>query len=297
MTERRRVSLYLIVVFVISYLLQGVIWLRGGVHTATFEQLAPIVMFVPGVTALAFLSRTKGAWRSIKWGPGKPWYLVIAAVIPALMALLLVGLLSYLGLADSPHLQRAPRGVNVLRGLFILGKGTQTIPFFLLNLVASAMVLGVLNGLVTVGEEIGWRGFLQPRLVSRFRFVQAIAILGLIWAHWHTPVILMGYNYPETPVLGAFLLWPATCICWSFLAAWLTLNGESLWPAVVVHGSCNAFLGGLVDGMTYHGPRLRADLIVIAAWLVLAAVAFALTRKPRPNGLAAMPIPAAADGP
>lgn len=279
--ESRQLRLYITVVFVVSYLLQALIWIRGGVETATFERLAPVVMFVPGVAALLFLSRTRGGWKSIKWGLGRPWYILYAAIIPALMALSLVVGLSYLGFAESPHLGFTGQGVDVARGLFVLGKGNQSLSFFLLNFVLSAVVLGTLNGLVTVGEEVGWRGFLQPRLISRFRFPLAIMVLGLLWAHWHTPVILMGYNYPETPVLGAVLLWPVTCICWSFLAAWLTLNGESVWPAVVAHGSCNAFLGGLVDGMTYRGPRLVPDLITIMVWLVVAAVAFSLTRKPR----------------
>jgi membrane protease YdiL (CAAX protease family) len=275
-----RLAIYLAIVFALSYALQGVVWLRGGVESPAFERLAPVVMFVPGVTALFLLAREKGGWRAIPWRLGRWWYLVVAALIPAAMALALVALLSRLGLAESPHVAWTGQGVQVLRGSFVLGKGDQALSFFLVNVLASALVLGAVNGLVTVGEEIGWRGYLQPRLLARLRFPLAIALVGLIWAHWHTPVILMGYNYPESPVLGALLLWPATCVCWSFVAAWLTLNSGSLWPAVVLHGSVNAFLGGLVDGMSYRGPRLPADGIVLLAWVAVAALAYALTRVP-----------------
>ncbi len=275
-----RLQTYLLIVFAVSYLLQAVVWLAGGIGTPTFERLAPVIMFVPGVTALVLLAGRKGGLRSVRWGLGRPRYVLYAAIVPALMALLLVIVLSYLGLAESPHIHAAGHGVDVERGMFVLGKGEQTIPFFLLNLLVSALLVGALNGLVTVGEEIGWRGYLQPRLLHRFRLALAIPLLGLIWAHWHTPVILMGFNYPETPVLGALVLWPATCICWSFVAAWVTINGESLWPAVVLHGSCNAFLGGMVDGMIYRGPRLPADLIGIALWMAVAAAAWALTKMP-----------------
>lgn len=102
------------------------------------------------------------------------------------------------GASDSPHLALGQRGVVVSRGLFVLGRGEQSVPFFLLNVTLTAVALGSLNGLVTVGEEVGWRGYLQPALLSQASFRRAIIIVGLVWAHWHTPVILMGYNYPET---------------------------------------------------------------------------------------------------
>ena len=102
------------------------------------------------------------------------------------------------GASDSPHLALGQRGVVVSRGLFVLGRGEQSVPFFLLNVTLTAVALGSLNGLVTVGEEVGWRGYLQLALLSQASFRRAIIIVGLVWAHWHTPVILMGYNYPET---------------------------------------------------------------------------------------------------
>jgi len=278
----RLLLLYLGVVFLISYGLQGIIWLEGGIESDTFKLLVPVVMFIPGIAAIFFLLREKHGLRSVRWGLRKPQYLAYAAFIPAVMALGLVLILTNLGWAKSPHLDFSSGSVDILGGLFVLGKGNQSILFFLVNFLVTAIVLGIVNGLVTVGEEVGWRGYLQPRLIQRFPFAVAIILVGLIWAHWHTPVILMGYNYPETPVLGAILLWPITCIAWSFVAAFLTINSDSIWPAVVFHGSVNAFLGGLVDGMTYTGPRLPADVLVIVVWLIVAALSYFLTKIPAP---------------
>ena len=42
----------------------------------------------------------------------------------------------------------------------------------------------------SLGEELGWRGFLFPRLQQRFGFHGACLISGLIWAVWHYPEIL-----------------------------------------------------------------------------------------------------------
>jgi membrane protease YdiL (CAAX protease family) len=43
-------------------------------------------------------------------------------------------------------------------------------------------LLVVLNGF---GEEVGWRGYLQPTLQRRLRPVPAMLIVAVIWAGWH----------------------------------------------------------------------------------------------------------------
>src|SRR5579872_405347 len=46
--------------------------------------------------------------------------------------------------------------------------------------------LGIIGSLANgLGEEIGWRGFLLPRLTSQFGFTFGCLISGLIWAVWH----------------------------------------------------------------------------------------------------------------
>src|SRR5205085_48045 len=47
----------------------------------------------------------------------------------------------------------------------------------------------------TLGEEYGWRGYLLPRLLPLGE-VRASALVGLLWAVWHLPLLLAGLNYP-----------------------------------------------------------------------------------------------------
>ncbi len=62
--------------------------------------------------------------------------------------------------------------------------------------------VGVISSLGrTLGEEIGWRGFLLPRLVHQFGFGFGCLLSGCIWAVWHYPLLLgADYNAGTKPV-------------------------------------------------------------------------------------------------
>jgi membrane protease YdiL (CAAX protease family) len=148
-------------------------------------------------------------------------------------------------------------------------------------IVASQVVLGILiapvvNGLFTFGEEFGWRGYLQPKLMPvgvRKTFV----LMGLIWGVWHWPIIAMGHNYgldyPGVPWLGLLgMVWFAF-VTGTFLG-WISWRGGSVWPAVIGHGALNgiANLGVLfVQGQPNPllGP-LPVGVIASIPWTIVA---------------------------
>jgi membrane protease YdiL (CAAX protease family) len=43
---------------------------------------------------------------------------------------------------------------------------------------------------LVIGEEIGWRGFLQPRLRARMGLVDSGLVVGVVWVLWHLPMYL-----------------------------------------------------------------------------------------------------------
>ena len=56
------------------------------------------------------------------------------------------------------------------------------------------------NMILTLGEEIGWRGFLVPELTGWVGFRRASLYSGVIWGAWHLPGILTGaYGAAGTP--------------------------------------------------------------------------------------------------
>ena len=129
-----------------------------------------------------------------------------------------------------------------------LAKIMPTVPGMSRSTVAVLTTVNLLlapfiNFVPALGEEYGWRGFLQPALVKRYGLITGLTLTGLVWGLWHAPVILQGYNYPQHPNLigvGFFTLW--TILAGYFLG-WLRIKSKSCFPAALGHGAINAYAG------------------------------------------------------
>jgi hypothetical protein len=93
-----------------------------------------------------------------------------------------------------------------------------------------------------LGEELGWRAFLLPRLLERNSPLAASFLVALAWALWHTPIDLTaGFLVQGPGALLARFLWtlPVT-----ILFTWLYLRCRgALLTALFMHAS----LGMLSD--------------------------------------------------
>src|SRR5436305_814196 len=91
-----------------------------------------------------------------------------------------------------------------LRGIgwFVaIAYGLAWLPLFMISFPLQALLLTPL----AFGEQWGWRGYLLPRLLPLGQW-PALLLSGAIWGLWHAPVILLGYNYPQHPILGVLVM-------------------------------------------------------------------------------------------
>ncbi|UCF19315.1 MAG: CPBP family intramembrane metalloprotease [Gemmatimonadota bacterium] len=90
----------------------------------------------------------------------------------------------------------------------------------------------------SLGEEIGWRGFLLPRLLRRHDPLVASIILGVVWAFWHAPIDLTTGSFGPGPaaLLGRFIwtLPVAILFTWFYIK-----SGGNLLVALILHTSLN----------------------------------------------------------
>ena len=114
-------------------------------------------------------------------------------------------------------------------------------------LVATVMIfllltVGVIKNLgATLGEEIGWRGFLIFELRKLMSFNKVALLSGIIWAIWHYPIIHLIYGSGEHLYLH-ILAFTIMIISISVILAYYTFKSESVWPAAVFHSVHNIYI-------------------------------------------------------
>jgi membrane protease YdiL (CAAX protease family) len=115
-------------------------------------------------------------------------------------------------------------------------------------------------------EEIAWRGYLQPRLISRYGLYRGIFFVGIVWGAFHFPS-----DFGPTTHLIDFVAHCAgrlvNCVAWGFVLSWLTLRSRSVIPAGISHGVMNALY-------TMRWPGDVSNWIMYFFWAALAVVLF-----------------------
>src|SRR5215210_5260509 len=98
----------------------------------------------------------------------------------------------------------------------------------------------------SLGEEIGMRGYLQPRLMSLGR-TRALLVVGLVWATWHMPLYyFVAKLFPVGNVLFFLPLFYGTIVAASFIFGYLRIYTGSTWPASIAHSVHNSAWGPLI---------------------------------------------------
>jgi len=188
--------------------------------------------------------------RFFLWRVGWKWYLVAILLMPALrfaaipMTTLLTGIP-----ADYSH--------PMIRDIVPLDW-----PVF-------AMVIPwILFEVFTNGEEMGWRGYVLPRLQAKYSALVSSLILGVIWSVWHLPKFF-GTGSSEG---RSFFWFTVYTVSVAILYTWLYNNTRgSLLLVTLFHASGNTFgmflpvkfavAGGIVS-------NLETIFFVIAAFVV-----------------------------
>ncbi|MFE2958259.1 CPBP family intramembrane glutamic endopeptidase [Nocardia tengchongensis] len=256
-----------------AWVVAAPLWLSGFRRAAPSQHAGPLVavclftmMLVPAAVAIV-LTRLHHPWRSL----------------PRILAL---------------GLPRSPRRV-LLQCLY----ATMVLPAITAVGLIPAAVLGAyrptwsdswwsllalpVSALVSLplylGEEIGWQGYMMPRLTLRFGAVAGICLGGVLWGLWHLPMTALGGSYPGHPLYIAIPVAVAVAVGAGALIAVIRIKTGSVWPAVAAHVGLNEFALPLprltaspdhVPDPLLVGPLglLSLPILIIAASAALRAV-------------------------
>jgi hypothetical protein len=283
--DRRGIFSFLAITFIVTYAVEGALIL-GGFRivpgAASWGQYVIMaLMWVPGIAAVLTIKLvTREGFRGagLRFGSWRP-YAAAGLIVPA--CFLVIYALTWLagfGRAD----WKFTIFLDQIAGQSTAGLPPMPSPFLVWPaiFIATLVVAPFFNGLFGFGEELGWRGYLLPKLMPLGK-PRAYALLGLIWGLWHLPLVLVGFTYPGHPILGAVMFIGLTTTFGIYLNE-LTLRHRSSILAGWAHGVFNSQkLGTWALLFPGANPLLGgyAGALGIGVWLALGLFEALRTRK------------------
>jgi CAAX protease family protein len=217
------VTTYFSLVLLISYgsflVVVGPKLLRGGTEQASDAEyiLFPILDWGVLLTALVFTGILDGRLglrnlfaRMGCWRVQVRWYAVALLLPPTLVLAILLAFRTVVSPIFTPKL----------------------------------FVLGIVFGLPGIVEEVGWTGFVFPKMQVKHSALASAIVLGLVWGLWHAPVVdYLGAAAPHGAYwLPFFLSFVAIVAAMRVLIVWVYSNTASLLLAQLMHVSMTASL-------------------------------------------------------
>lgn len=111
--------------------------------------------------------------------------------------------------------------------VFILGSPVTWISLFSLAINFFLVYIAFL------GEEYGWRYYLQPIMQKKFGPRAGVLLLGVVWGLWHLPIDF--FYYSPAAGLAAAAAQQITCISLGIFFAYAYMKTENIWVPVVLH--------------------------------------------------------------
>jgi len=249
--NRKKFIIYIIVTFVLGGALQvvGSYFANTG-NQMMFTLCLSLAMFAPFVGTLAAGIPLKG----MGWLPklrGRVRYLFAVLWLPAVFNIL-GGALYFAIFPERLDLTGKYLAENGgAEALAQLSAQGITVPMYLaIMAVMCVTYVPFINMFVTLGEEVGWRGAMQPMLNDRLGRIGGRIVGGIIWGAWHWPaMILAGYEYGKEYIGAPFLGMAVFCLSTTVMCILLDVAYEKtgcIWIPSLGHGAINAFTVGIM---------------------------------------------------
>lgn len=191
-------------------------WTLFGVPQILSQLVLVVAMFIPAISAIIIqVFYLKRSWRELGFRLG-PWQLYLKV---------------YLGIILMYVVNYAVTWIFVIGPDFTLISfmqqfgNTLVLPFSSLKMITimglvTFIIAPLVNLIPSMGEELGWRGFLLPQLEPLGKG-RAMIYSAMIWALWHSPlIVILGFGYGADYLQGVIL-------------HFVTITGFGIWVAYI----------------------------------------------------------------
>ena len=254
MKNKKAIILFLIITLILSSLCYYV-RIKGGEQA---EGMTAILMFCPTISALIVHMVYYRKEKILGINRCRLPYVAAAVIIPFL----------YLGLSYGIY--------------WLLSKGSLSGQLYS-NSIGMLLLLIPSSLITAAGEEIGWRGFLLPKMAETWNLNIAIFFSGLIWAIWHYPLMITGLYQTGTPLWYQLPVFTIEIFAITAILAVLRLRSKSVWPAIILHASHNYFDQVIFAPLTKNNlSHYYVGETGIITAVLLCLIALLLLRKMKP---------------
>lgn len=228
----RRLGLYLLIAFALSLLL---IVFRKPMETSAMVSfiITQLFSFSPAIACLITRAVTKEGFGDMKlhfnFRGNFRWYL-LAFAVPLLCF-----------------------SASKLLPVIMSGYGSRLSGFTADNVLSVIFILMGQSAVVSaglLGEELGWRGYMNRKLEPLLGTFGTCLIGGIIWGLWHFPIDISNYlggygsfSFSMKLAFGRLVL----LTCFGVFLMWLTKKTDSIFPAVVAHFMFNASQNAIME--------------------------------------------------
>jgi membrane protease YdiL (CAAX protease family) len=196
--------------------------------------------------------------RYVHWRVGWKWYLTAFLLAPSLIVLAVYINAALTGVAPDYSTVMAYKifGESASLPLFIL-------PWFIYEILSN-------------GEEIGWRGYVLPRLQAKYSALTSSLILGVIWGFWHLPKYLSHWN------TVSFAWFMVHIMASAVILTWLYNNTKgSLLLVTISHASGNTAGFSMPMANTVSSENMGAYIIFVLLQVITAVMIIIVTGPER----------------
>jgi membrane protease YdiL (CAAX protease family) len=245
--------------FLLTFGIAWSLWLPLGFLVPENLLLSLPGAWAPTIAAIILIGLAEG-WSGIRkflskllrWRVGLSWYLVVLLSI-AFIAYLAIGVGTFLGI-PAPVLS-LPKGLprEMLPGFLPI--------IFLINIFVGG----------PLAEDIGWRGYILPKMREQMTALRASLVIGVIWAIWHLPYFIFPAWHGAVGNIP-FVWFALLTTSWSVLFAWVYVNTDSILMPVLFHAAINTTLGTLGVLGQSNGDLISLMFNTLFTWVAVGIV-------------------------
>ena len=189
--ERYTIAIYFSITFIVTLALGVAYQFTNNAFIS--PQYAPTI----GLVFLCLMKKDWSVWSRMNWNSFKKSKKLLWMFIALLL----------------------PMVVILISSLIMSSSGSRFVPWQ--DTVSGYVIIMITALLGCIFEEIGWRGYLLPKLAEKHTMFHSAIVVGLLWGAWHCK---FAYR-----VLG-FILFIMLIVCFSILMTWIYMktNGNLL---------------------------------------------------------------------